>query len=332
MKFFRRLLIPIAPLIVAGCSVGPDYQQPSAPVPTGNFKEFGGSWKPAQPQDDAIRGKWWEVYHDPVLNALEEKVNISNQNVIEAEAQFREAAATVKVARAAFFPTVTANPAFTESQASQNTSSDHSGGAGGSGRAGGSSQHQGAQVVSLYDLPLEASYMVDIWGSVRRNVESQSATAEASFANLENMRLSFQATLAQDYFSLHGLDAEADLLARTVKSYEVYLTLTQNRYKSGIASQGDVALAQTQLDTTKAQSIDVGVQRAAYEHAIAVLTGQPPTNFGLKQVVLKGTPPHVPVGVPSELLDAGPMSRRRSVRWRRRMRPSACRSQVTSRR
>ena len=320
MKLLRRLSLVVAPLIVTGCSVGPDYVQPSAPLPAGNFKEFGGSWKPAQPRDDAIRGKWWEVYHDPVLNALEEKVNISNQNVIEAEAQFREAAATVKVARAAFFPTVSANPSFTESQASQSTSSSHGGGGGGTvvgggtGVAGGtggvvatgSAQHEGAQVVSLYDLPLEASYMVDIWGSVRRNVESQSATAEASFANLENMRLSFQATLAQDYFSMHGLDAEADLLARTVKSYEDYLTLTQNRYKSGIASQADVAQAQTQLDTTRAQLIDVGVQRAAYEHAIAVLTGQPPTNFGLKPVVLKGTPPHVPVGVPSELLERRP--------------------------
>jgi NodT family efflux transporter outer membrane factor (OMF) lipoprotein len=208
---------------------------------------------------------------------------------------------------------VTANPAFTESQASQSTSSSSSGRGSSSGTVvgggtGGSSgeQHVGAQVVSLYDLPVEASYMVDIWGSVRRNVESESATAEASFANLENMRLSYQATLAQDYFSLHGLDAEADLLARTVKSYETYLTLTKNRYASGIASQADVAEAQTQLDTTKAQLIDVGVDRAQYEHAIAVLTGQPPTSFGLKPVVLKGTPPHVPVGVPSELLERRP--------------------------
>jgi NodT family efflux transporter outer membrane factor (OMF) lipoprotein len=306
MKPFRHLPMLIVPLIVAGCSVGPDYRQPSAPLPTGNFKELGGSWKPAQPQDDAIRGKWWEIYHDPTLNALEEKVNISNENVIEAEAQFREAAATVKVARSAFFPTATANPAFTESQASQSTSSGSSGGTTGGSSGGRSTQHVGARVVSLYDLPVEASYMIDIWGSVRRNVESQSATAEASFANLENMRLSFQATLAEDYFNLHGLDAQVDLLGRTAKSYEDYLKLTKNRYNSGIASQADVAQAQTQLDTTRAQLIDLGVQRAAYEHAIAVLTGQPPTNFGLKQVVLKGTPPRVPVGVPSELLERRP--------------------------
>src|ERR1700761_6550763 len=213
-----RLPLYLAPLVVAGCSVGPDYATPSAPLPvSGHFKEFGGTWEPAKPSDDAIRGKWWEIYHDPVLNALEEKVNISNQNVIEAEAQFREAAAVVKVARAAFYPTITANPSITESQSSQNltpssSSSSSSGGSGLSGFGGGSRSHQGAQDISTYNLPMEASYMVDIWGEVRRNVESESATAEASFANLENMRLSFQATLAQDYFELHGQDAQAELL------------------------------------------------------------------------------------------------------------------------
>ncbi|HEX4139951.1 MAG TPA: efflux transporter outer membrane subunit [Candidatus Methylacidiphilales bacterium] len=310
MKRLRRLPIILAPLLVAGCSVGPDYVTPTAPMPTGNFKEFGGTWEPAKPSDDAIRGKWWEIYHDPELNALEEKVNISNQNVIEAEAQFREAAAAVKVARAAYYPTVTADPAYTFSQQSQNVGSSR-GGAGGSSFGGGGGggkgpQHVGALALSLYDLPIEGSYMVDIWGSVRRNVEEQSATAEASFANLENMRLSFQATLAQDYFELHGQDAEADLLTRSVKSFEDFLTLTKNRYNSGIASQGDVALAQTQLDTTRAQLIDLGVARAQFEHAIAVLTGQPPSDFALKEVVLKGTPPHVPVGVPSKLLQRRP--------------------------
>jgi NodT family efflux transporter outer membrane factor (OMF) lipoprotein len=305
MKSFRRVPLLVLPLLVAGCSVGPDYQQPSAPLPPGNYKEFGGSWQPARPNDGAIRGKWWEIYHDPVLDALEEKVDISNQNVIEAEAQFREAAAVVKVARAAFYPTVTANPSLTESQASQNlTSSNSSSSLNQSGS--GSRGHEGAQDISTYNLPVEASYMVDIWGEVRRNVESETATAEASFANLENMRLSYHATLAQDYFSMHGLDAEADLLTATVKSYQDYLTLTQNRYKSGIASQADVAEAQTQLDTTRAQLIDLGVDRAQYEHAIAVLTGQPPSSFGLGRKGLPGAPPHVPVGVPSDLLQRRP--------------------------
>jgi len=310
MRHLRRLPLILAPLLVAGCSVGPDYATPSAPMPVGNYKEFGGTWEPAKPSDDAIRGKWWEIYHDPQLNALEEKVNISNQNVIEAEAQFREAAAVVKVARAAFYPTITANPSLTESQASQNTTSRSSSSVSGSGVGGlggsVSTQHQGAVDISTYNLPLEASYMVDIWGEVRRNVESESATAEASFANLENIRLSYQATLAQDYFELHGQDAQAALLEETVKSYEAFLTLTKNRYASGIASQADVAQAQTQLDTTRAQLIDLGVARAQFEHAIAVLTGQPPSDFALKRKELPAAPPHVPVGVPSRLLQRRP--------------------------
>ena len=317
MNLSHRLLFISLALPLVACSVGPDYVKPTAPTPTAtNYKELG-NWEPAQPKDDAIRGKWWEIYHDPELNALEEKVNISNQNVLQAEAQFRQAAATVKVARAAFFPTVTGNPAVTISQASQSLSSGGSsrstgvvtsGSGSGTGVAIGGSggQHSGATVVDLYDLPAEATYMVDIWGSVRRNVESNSATAEASFANLENMRLSYQATLAQDYFNMHGLDAQQELLSKTVASYETYLKLTKNKYNSGVSSQGDVALAQTQLDTTKAQLIDVGVQRAIYEHAIATLTGRPATDFGLKQVSLRATPPKIPVGLPSTLLERRP--------------------------
>jgi NodT family efflux transporter outer membrane factor (OMF) lipoprotein len=318
----RNAALIVLPFLITACSVGPDYKQPTAPVPTGNYKELG-NWKKAEPKDDAIRGKWWEIYHDPQLNALEDQVDISNQNVAQAEAQFRSAAAAVKVARAAFFPTITANPAVTESQASQSTSGSRGGTSGGtvvadggttgtggvvvSGSSSGSGQqHVGATAVTLYNLPLEASYMVDVWGAVRRNVEANSATAEASFANLENARLSFQATLAQDYFSMHGLDAQEELLQTTVKSFEDYLTLTKNRYNSGIASQADVAQAQTQLDTTKAQLIDVGVQRAIFEHAIATLIGKPATNFGLKNVSLDVTPPNIPVGLPSTLLERRP--------------------------
>jgi NodT family efflux transporter outer membrane factor (OMF) lipoprotein len=306
-KLFSGLVL--LPLVMTSCSVGPDYVTPSAPVPTSpNYKELAKNWKKAEPKDDVIRGKWWEVYHDPVLNSLEEKVNISNQNVAQAEAQFREAAATVKVARAAFFPTVTANPSLTESQASQATASESGGGSltGGTGSSGRGAQHRGAEVVSLWNLPVESTYLVDVWGEVRRSVEADTATAQASYANLENVRLTYQATLAQDYFNMHGLDAEAELLTTTVKSYETYLDMTKNRYESGIASAGDVAQAQTQLDTTKAQLIDLGVQRAIYEHAIATLTGKPATDFGLKAVSLAATPPHIPVGVPSVLLERRP--------------------------
>jgi len=296
MTIALRTALLALPFLFAACSVGPDYVTPSAPVPVSDYKDAS-DWKPAQPKDDEIRGKWWEIYHDPQLNSLEGQVNISNQNVIQAEAQFREAAAAVKVARAAFFPTVTANPSYTESQASQNLTV-HSNAR--------SAQHMGATVENLYNLPAEATYMVDVWGSVRRNVEANSATAQASFANLENARLSYQATLAQDYFSLHGLDAQQELLKTTVDSYQKFLDLTTNQYNSGIVSQAAVAAAKTQLDTTKAQLINVGVQRAVYEHAIATLIGKPAPDFSLKTVSLTGTPPAIPVGMPSTLLERRP--------------------------
>ena len=316
---FNRATLLALPLLFAGCSVGPDYVTPTAPVPVSDYKAAA-AFKPANPKDDAIRGKWWEIYHDPQLNALEDQVNISNQNVIQAEAQFRQAAATVKVARADFFPTITANPAYTMSQSSQNLSnsggSRSSGGGGGGGTSsssgssggggGGGGQHAGAQAVSLYNLPLEATYMVDVWGSVRRNVEANAATAQASFANLENARLSFQATLAQDYFSLRGLDAQERLLQDTVTAFEKNVELTTNRYNSGVSSQGDVALAKTQLDQTRAQLVDVGVQRAAFEDAIATLIGKPAPDFSLHQALIVGTPPSIPVGLPSTLLERRP--------------------------
>lgn len=294
----------IVPLFFSGCMVGPDYAKPSAPIPAA-YKEAG-NWKQAQPKDDVIRGKWWEIYHDQQLNGLEEQVNISNQNVLQAEAQFREAAAAVKVARAGLFPTITANPAYTESQASQNLTTHSSGGGSSSGGTGGGGGHTGAVTQGLYNLPAEATYMVDVWGAVRRSVEANSATAQASFADLENARLSYQATLAQDYFSLCGLDAEKQLLEASVAAYQKSLELTTNRYNSGIASKGDVAQAKTQLDTTKAQLIDVGVQRAQFEHAIATLIGKPASAFSLNETPLKTTPPQVPLALPSILLERRP--------------------------
>jgi len=294
-RLVRPRALVVLPLFLTGCMVGPDYTKPTAPTPTA-YKEAG-DWKQAEPKDDAIRGKWWEVYGDPRLNQLEEQVDISNQNVLQAEAQFREAASAVKVARAGLFPSVTANPSYTESQESQNLTS-HSNAAG--------VQHQGAETQGVYDLPLEATYLADVWGAVRRQVEANSTSAQASFAELENARLSYQATLAQDYFSLGGLDAEEQILNTTVASYRKYLDLTTNRYNSGIASKGDVALAQTQLDTARAQLIDLGVDRAQYEHAIATLTGKPASDFSLEKVPLAGTPPRIPVAMPSVLLERRP--------------------------
>jgi NodT family efflux transporter outer membrane factor (OMF) lipoprotein len=305
----RLLGIFAAPFLLTSCEVGPDYVAPSAPVPA-HYKDKG-NWKPANPQDAAIRGKWWEIYHDSELNALEDKVNIDNQNVLQAEANFREAAAAVKVSRAAFYPSVTANPSITESQTQSigrsNSPSVGSTGTGGTGGTGGSS-HGGADIQpeTDYNLPLQVSYLADVWGAVRRSVENSTATAQASFAELENARLSYQATLAQDYFSLRGLDAEATLLNDTVTSFQTYLTLTKNRYASGIASQGDVAAAQTQLDSTKAQLIDLGVTRAQFSDAIATLIGVPASSFSLPEVPLAAEPPRVPAGVPSTLLERRP--------------------------
>jgi NodT family efflux transporter outer membrane factor (OMF) lipoprotein len=320
---YRLFGLFVLSFCLASCTVGPDYVRPSAPTPAA-YKDTG-NWKPANPQDAVVRGKWWEIYHDPQLNALEEKVNISNQNVLQAEANFREAAAAVKVSRADFFPTLTTNPSIVGTQ-SQSLSSTGSGGGTtgvttGTGSTTGNGTTTGGTVVSagrggnsgngnqpegVYDLPLQLSYLVDVWGSVRRTVEENSATAEASFATLENARLSYQATLAEDYFSLRGLDAEAKLLSDTAKSYETYLTLTQNRYKSGIASQGDVAAAQTQLETTRAQLVDVGVDRAQFEDAIATLIGEPASLLHLQNSPLAAEPPRVPAGVPSTLLERRP--------------------------
>ena len=297
-------------LLLAACSVGPDYHGPPSVETPASWKESG-PWRPAHPRDDMIRGPWWRMYHDSQLDALEAQVNISNQNVLMYEAQFREAAATVKVARAAFYPTVTTNPQFTEAQAA-NLSSSHGGGGsavstgGGTGAVSTGGSSRSSPVTQFYDLPVDATYLVDIWGAVRRNVESESASAQAAFGNLENARLTYQATLAQDYFELLGLDAEKELLDKTITSYEKYLTLTQNRYASGIASQADVAQAQAQLDATRVQLIDLGVSRAQYEDAIATLIGKPAPSFSVGYKPLHSLPPSIPSGVPSELLERRP--------------------------
>jgi NodT family efflux transporter outer membrane factor (OMF) lipoprotein len=279
-------------LLATACTVGPNYKRPPAPVAQAYKEPPPEGWKEAQPNDGALRGKWWEMYHDPELNALEEQVSISNQNVLAAEAQFRAASYAVRVARAALFPTVTVTPGVTTSK---------SGGGFVSGGTVGSST-----ISTFYSLGASASWAPDLWGSIRRQVRANVAAAQASFAQLENARLSFQSELAQDYFQLHGTDANIDLLQRTVKSYEEYLTLTQNRYKAGVASGGDVAQAQAQLETTRAQLIDLGVTRDQLEHAIAILTGKPPAAVTIPAALLRNPPPPVPVAVPSVLLERRP--------------------------
>jgi NodT family efflux transporter outer membrane factor (OMF) lipoprotein len=285
----RFALLAGALLVSSACMVGPNYKRPAAPQ-TPAFKEPPPEgWKEAQPNDGAIKGKWWEIYNDPQLNALEEQVSISNQNVLAAEANFRAARYAVGIARAGLYPTVSVGPTVGVGQSSSSTV--------GNGHA---------PVAALFDLSATPSWTADIWGSVRRGVRASEATAQADFALLENARLSYQSELAEDYFELHGTDGDIDLLDRTTKSYEEYLTLTQNRYKAGVASGGDVALAQTQLDTTRAQLIDLGVARAQYEHAIAILTGKPPSAVTVSAALLKTPPPAVPVGVPSAMLERRP--------------------------
>ena len=279
-----RVLGTVGLLLLANaCMVGPKYQRPAAPAPVA-FKEAPpAGWKEAQPNDGALRGKWWEVYHDPRLNALEEQVAISNQNVLAAAAQFQAAKASVRVARAGEFPTLTAAPSATGS------------GAGASGAKG------------LYTLPIDlVAYQVDIWGAIRRGVAANSAVAQASAAQLENARLLYQAELAADYFQIQGLDASLQLLDTTVKSYEQYVQLTQDRFDGGVASKGDVALAQTQLETVRAQLVDLGVQRAQFEHAIAVLTGKPPSDLSIPAIPKQAPPPVSTIGIPSALLERRP--------------------------
>lgn len=278
-------------MFLGGCAVGPRYSRPSAPAPT-DYKETPQNWKPAQPADQALRGKWWEIYRDPDLNALEEKINISNQSLKAAQAQFAQARATVRYNRANYFPTITVGPSATRERFSGNRPLNATPGV--------------PETTNDLIIPVDMSYEPDVWGRVRRTVEAARADAQASLADLESVRLSVHAELAVDYFQARELDAEAQLLDGTVASYTKQLELTNNRYKGGVASQVDVAQAQTQLETARAQAIDVRAQRSQYEHAIAVLIGEPASTFNLPVASLNATPPIIPPGLPSELLERRP--------------------------
>jgi len=276
--------------LLIACTVGPNYVKPTAEAPDA-FKELNG-WKKAQPKEDAIRGAWWELFNAPQLNALEEKINISNQNLAAAEAQFREARALVQEARSSYFPVAAVTGSYARTRRSANLS--------------GSSAASSASVNSNYLLEGDISWELDIWGRVRRAVEANRASAQASAADLEAVRLSAQAELAQNYFQLRALDAQKKLLDETIVSFQTSLDLTKNRYESGVASKGDVLVAETQVKTTQAQSIDLGVQRSQLEHAIATLIGTPASLFSIPVTPLTDAPPDIPVGVPSELLERRP--------------------------
>jgi NodT family efflux transporter outer membrane factor (OMF) lipoprotein len=284
----RTRFLIAATLLVAGCSVGPDYRRPVAETPPA-YKELAG-WKVAEPQA-AANGAWWQVFASEELSGLERGVDAANQNVRAAEARYREARALVAAARSEFFPTVTIGVSTTRSRFSATTRSSSVG---------------AGRTLTEYSLPVDATWELDVWGRVRRNFEASRASAEASADDLAATRLSLEAELATDYFQLRTLDAQQRLLDRTVADYEHALQLTRNRYTEGVASRADVVQAEAQLETTRAQAIDVGVGRAQMEHAIAVLIGTPPAGLSLEPAPLEATPPTVPVGLPSALLERRP--------------------------
>jgi NodT family efflux transporter outer membrane factor (OMF) lipoprotein len=286
----RVVLLLIATFQLSGCTVGPRYQRPAAEIPPA-YKEVG-DWKPAQPNDQNLGGNWWEVFQDSQLNALEAQVNVSNQNLKAAEAQYTQARAQLRYSRADLFPTVTADPSATRTKTSSN-------------RPPPSSVFNGI-TSNDFQIPFELSYQIDVWGRVRRTVEAYRDQAQASAADLATVNLSMHSQLALYYFQARLLDAEEQLLNSTVTEYEQALELIKSRYAGGIASDVEVQQAETQLETTRAQAIDVGVARAQYEHAVAVLIGKPPASFSLAPLPLTMPPPAIPVGLPSELLERRP--------------------------
>jgi NodT family efflux transporter outer membrane factor (OMF) lipoprotein len=272
---------------LAGCAAHTPYVRPATPEAP-RYKE-NASWKPAQPRDETGRGQWWEIFEDAQLSALEDQVSVSNETLKATTAQFAQAQALLHGARSGFYPQVAVAPSLTREQASGTlvTSSFH----------------------TPYNddrLPASVSYEADVWGRVRNVVEASRTSAQATAADLETVRLSVHAELAQDYFMLRGLDRDGALLTEAVAAYTRALELTQNRFRGGLVSLADVALAETQLETTRAQAIDVDSERATLEHAIAVLVGRPASVFTLSPAPLTAGPPDIPVGLPSELLERRP--------------------------
>jgi NodT family efflux transporter outer membrane factor (OMF) lipoprotein len=293
--------------LLPGCVVGPKYHPASVPTPPAykelipdNFKNTDG-WKLAQPKDDTLRGKWWEMFNDPQLNALEEKVNVSNQNIASAAASFLAARALVKEARSQLFPTVTTNPSITVQRPSATMST---GGSSSSSGSGTSSSSPGT--FTDYSLPFDATWQPDLFGRIRNTVRAAAYGAQATAADLESTRLTVQAEVAADYFQLRGQDALKDLLDSTVVAYQQTLDLTKALYDTGIDSEEAVAQAETQLEATQAQDAALAIQRAQFEHAIAMLTGQPASSFSIPFQPLNSTPPAIPFGVPSQLLERRP--------------------------
>ena len=299
MRYSRLSLVTFTTILLTACTVGPKYKRPSAAVtpaykepPPDSFKETD-QWKTAKPMADALRGNWWEIFGDPQLNALQAQVTVENLSLKAAEARFREARTLVKYNRAALFPSITTAPYVANIRLSPNSPYFPIGsrGIGSSGE---------------YLLPFDASYEVDLWGRIRRTVAAAGQEAQATAADLQTLSLSLHAELAIDYFELRSADAQSRLLADTVRAYAELLQLTTDLFRGGAAPDTDVVQAQTQLDTARVQYTDIFVYRAQYEHAIAILIGKPPAEFSLPPSPLNGSPPVIPVGVPSQLLQRRP--------------------------
>ena len=288
----------LAALLLSGCMVGPKYVKPNVPLApnykestaaTSNFKEDA-NWHPAQPADAALRGDWWTIFHDPELNQLEPKVAAENQNLKAAEARIREARALSQFNRSNLSPTIGTSPAAIGERESANrpyftsTSSN----------------------TADTQLPLDLNYEIDVWGRIRHGVNAAREEAQASAADMQTALLSLQAELAMDYFEARSADAEEKLLQDTVKDYEDAYRITNNRFEGGVAPQSDVDQARTQLEAARVEVSDVTLVRAQYEHAIAVLLGQPPATFSLPATPLDARPPAIPIGLPSELLERRP--------------------------
>ncbi|HEY3838435.1 MAG TPA: efflux transporter outer membrane subunit [Bryobacteraceae bacterium] len=281
-------------LFTTACTVGPRYNRPLTPM-TPAFKELppgNDQWKTSTPRDGEIKGKWWEMFNDPQLNSIEEQVAISNQNVKQAEATFRQAQALVAANRANYFPTIGVTPATSTTGTGERLSNS-----GGSRTAG---------VSTIFNVPFGATWAPDLWGRVRLAVENATDLAQASAGDLENAKLLYQTEVANDYFQLIATDMQEKLLDDTLTAYQKALELTINRFNGGIASKADVAQAKTQVDTTRAERTDLEVTRAQLEHAVAMLIGQPPANLSIPVGNIKNPPPPVPVGLPSQLLERRP--------------------------
>lgn len=307
MMLFRFQIViasAVAAGCLAGCRVGPKYQRPPAiaQAPPTTYKEspqnFPGSdaWKVAQPQDAMLRGKWWEIFNDPELNSLEEKVNVDNQNIKRAFENFMAARAVVAEARSQLFPAVGFNPSFTESGSSRNNSST----------ASSSSVIPTNRVSGLYSLPVDVSWEPDFFGRIRNTIREQQYAAQVTAADLENERLIEQASLAQLLFQIRGQDALLSLLNQTISDYEKTLEYTRAQYETGIGTQISVVEAQGNLQSAQAAATNVGVARSQYEHAIAVLIGANPSTFSIPTQPLDAVPPAVPLGLPSQLLERRP--------------------------